>query len=161
MSRPSWRASAWAVRRPPRGAGSATSVRLAPPAASRPRRRADPAKQNGPGSLPGRSVSKVSRPLRLDLHRLDLLRLGFFRDLQRERLHGGLAAGRQGLVALGGDALEIAQVGAGACRNEPADDDVLLQALQAVRLAMYRGVGEHTGGFLERRRRDEAARLQR
>src|SRR6516164_1594155 len=62
---------------------------------------------------------------------LSLFRLGLLGDLERQRLefHRLLAAGFQRLVALGGDPLQSAQVGARAGRNQPADDDVLLQAL--------------------------------
>ena len=46
-------------------------------------------------------------------------------------------------------------------RDEPAHDDVLLEAAQVVDLAADRGLGEHLGGLLERRRRDEALRRER
>src|SRR5580658_9036433 len=57
---------------------------------------------------------------------------GRFGNLGRERLQddGNLAAGRELLVALGGDALEGAQVGARARRDQAAHDHVLLQTLQ-------------------------------
>src|SRR5690606_16208119 len=92
---------------------------------------------------------------------LDLLRIGVDGDLGRQRLHRLFALGREGLVALGGDALQAAQVGARARRDEPADDDVLLQALEGVDLALDRGLGQHARRLLERGRGDEAARLQR
>src|SRR3546814_7989246 len=50
--------------------------------------------------------------------------------------------------------------GAGAGRDEAADDDVLLEADQAVFLAVGGRLGEHPGGLLEGGRRDEGARLQ-
>src|SRR3546814_10429378 len=40
-------------------------------------------------------------------------------------------------------------------------DHILLEADQRVLLALDRRLGEDAGGLLERRRRDEAARLQR
>ena len=55
--------------------------------------------------------------------------------------------------------LKVRPVGPG--RNQAAHDDVLLQALQRVDLAVDRSVGEHPGGLLERRRREEGAGLQR
>ena len=50
---------------------------------------------------------------------------------------------------------------AGAGRDQPADDDVLLEAVERVDLAVDGGLGEHARGLLERRRRDERAGLQR
>ena len=50
---------------------------------------------------------------------------------------------------------------AGAGRDQTADDHVLLQALQAVDLAVDRRLGEDAGGLLERRRGDEGLGLQR
>ena len=49
----------------------------------------------------------------------------------------------------------------GTGRNEPPDDDVLLQSVQGVDLAADSGFGQHAGGFLEGCRRDERAGLQR
>ena len=51
--------------------------------------------------------------------------------------------------------------GAGAGRDQPADDDVLLEAVERVDLAVDRRLGEHARRLLERRRRDERAGLQR
>src|SRR5208283_1595195 len=62
----------------------------------------------------------------------DSLGRGLGGDLDGQGFHGRRAARGEGLVALGGDALQGAKVGAGARRDEPADDDVLLQALQGV-----------------------------
>src|SRR5439155_11474083 len=50
---------------------------------------------------------------------------------------------------------------AGAGRDEPSDDHVLLQAAQMVDLALNGGFGEHARGLLERGRRDEGFRRQR
>src|SRR6185437_14096205 len=46
-------------------------------------------------------------------------------------------------------------------RNQPADDDVLLQATQLVLLAHDRGLGKHARRLLERSRRDERIGRQR
>src|SRR5690606_23964585 len=64
-------------------------------------------------------------------------------------------------VTLVGDLLQAAQVGAGARRDQAADDDVFLQAFQRVLLPVDRSLGQDAGGLLERGRRDEAAGLQR
>src|SRR3546814_10382768 len=45
-------------------------------------------------------------------------------------------------------------------RDETADDDIFLEALQRVDLALHRRFGEDAGRLLEGRRRNEAARLQ-
>ena len=59
-----------------------------------------------------------------------------------------------------GDLPEQVHHAAGAGRNQPADDHVLLQALQRVDLAVDGGIGQHPGGLLEGGRRDERAGLQ-
>src|SRR6478735_2852012 len=64
------------------------------------------------------------------------------------------------LVALDGDFADLGHRGAGARRDQPADNDVLLEAFQRVHLAVDGGFGEHAGGLLERRRREERAGLQ-
>src|SRR5262249_60634365 len=64
-------------------------------------------------------------------------------------------------VALAGALAQPVHHGAGARRDQPADDDVLLEAFERVDLAVDRGFGEHARGLLERRRRDERPRLQR
>src|SRR5438552_3260026 len=64
------------------------------------------------------------------------------------------------LVALDGDFADLGHRGAGAGRDQPADNDVLLEALQRVHLAVDGGFGEHAGGLLERGRREERAGLQ-
>src|SRR5467141_3791107 len=70
-----------------------------------------------------------------------------------ERLHR-FAAGREDLHAR-----VVAEARAG--RDEPADDDVLLQTAQVVGLAGDGRLGEHARRLLERRRRDEAVRRER
>src|SRR5215831_14260019 len=65
------------------------------------------------------------------------------------------------LVPLGSLLAQAAQHAARACRNEPSDDDVLLEPLEGVGLTVDGGVGQHAGGLLEGGSRDEAARLQR
>ena len=82
--------------------------------------------------------------------------------------HGRAAAGRRlalalledQLVAVRGDLADAADRAAGAGRDQPADDDVLLEALERVDLALDRRLGEHAGGLLEGGRRDEGAGLQ-
>src|SRR5262249_4818324 len=75
------------------------------------------------------------------------------------RLGGGRGGGPAAGVArrLVGDGLHAVVLSdAGAGRDEPAHDDVLLQADQAVHLAIDGGFREDLGGLLERGRRDEA-----
>src|SRR5450755_4440754 len=79
---------------------------------------------------------------------------------------GGGGHGGRGRDLVGGRILDLdreALVGAetGTGRDEPTHDDVLLEAAQVVDLAADRGLGEHLGGFLERRGRDEALRRER
>src|SRR5437016_401562 len=50
---------------------------------------------------------------------------------------------------------------AGRRRDQLADDHVLLQADEAIGLALERRVREHLGGLLERRRREERVRRER
>src|ERR1700761_9851731 len=66
-------------------------------------------------------------------------------------LDGGLALalGEDERVALDGDLADTVHLRAGAGRDEPADDDVLLEALELVDLAVDGGLGEHTRGLLE------------
>src|SRR6202048_4040768 len=94
---------------------------------------------------------------------------GLFRRRQRQRLDFGrrrddrrllLALVEDQLVALDGDFADLGHRGAGARRDQPADNDVLLEAFQRVHLAVDGGFGEHAGGLLERRRREERAGLQ-
>src|ERR1044071_742057 len=63
-------------------------------------------------------------------------------------------------VALGRDLAQAVHHRTGAGRDQAADDDVLLEAVERVDLAVDRGLGEHARGLLERRRRDERAGLQ-
>src|SRR5438552_8970117 len=81
----------------------------------------------------------------------------------RSRRHDGrllLAFVEDQLVALDGDFADLGHRGAGAGRDQPADNDVLLEAFQRVHLAVDGGFGEHAGGLLERGRREERAGLQ-
>src|SRR5581483_8390825 len=59
-------------------------------------------------------------------------------------------------LELGGELDVAVVVHAGAGRDEAADDDVFLEAAQRVDGAVDAGFGEHAGGLLEARRRDEA-----
>src|SRR6202161_139204 len=72
-----------------------------------------------------------------------------------------LALGENERVAFDGDLADLVHHGAGAGWYQPADDDVLLEPVQRVGLAVDRSLGEHARRLLERRRRDERARLQR
>src|SRR6266478_4112153 len=65
------------------------------------------------------------------------------------------------LIALGRDFAQLAHHGAGSGRDQPPDDDVLLQAVQRIDLAVDRRLGENPGGLLERCRRNERAGLER
>src|SRR3546814_17184248 len=74
------------------------------------------------------------------------------------RLHR-LELGPQGSVAaISGDAHAV-HASAGARRNEPANNDIFLQADEWVLLALNRGFSENAGRFLELRGREEAAGL--
>src|SRR5262245_621354 len=83
---------------------------------------------------------------------------GWGRSFQLCRLLRAL--GLDGLVAFGGDAPDPRDGAAGAGRNKPSDDDVLLQALERIDLAVDGGFGEHARGLLEGRRREHRTRLQ-
>src|SRR6516164_3923345 len=78
-------------------------------------------------------------------------------------LHGSLllAFGEDELIALDGDLAELVHHRPGSRRDQPADDDVLFEAVERVDLAVDRGLGEHARRLLERRRRDEGPGLQR
>src|SRR5262245_26847547 len=67
---------------------------------------------------------------------------------------------RELFVAFGRELLIAPQLTARARRDETAHDDVFLQTLQRVRLAVGSSFGEHARGLLERRGRDERTRLQ-
>src|SRR6266851_5339795 len=97
------------------------------------------------------------------------IRCRSFRRRQRQRLdfrsrrHDRrllLALVENQLVALDRDFADLGHRGAGARRDQPADDDVLLQAFQRIDLAVDGRFGEHAGGLLERGRREEGAGLQ-
>src|SRR5690606_7613299 len=72
-----------------------------------------------------------------------------------QRLQLGLGDARGLAAAL----VVVGQAGAG--RDQAADDDVLLEAAQGVAGASDGGLGEHAGGLLERRRRQERLGRQR
>src|SRR3989304_4430164 len=65
------------------------------------------------------------------------------------------------LVALGGVHAHLAHGRARARRDQPADNDVLLEPVERIALAVDRGLGEHARGLLERRRRAEGGGRQR
>jgi hypothetical protein len=52
------------------------------------------------------------------------------------------------LVALDGDLTEAREHAARAGRDQTADDDVFLEAIEGVDLALRCGIGEDAGGFL-------------
>src|SRR5262245_22449961 len=64
------------------------------------------------------------------------------------------------LVALHGHFADLGHRGAGARRDQPADNDVLLETLERIDLAVDRGFREDARGLLERRRREEGTGLQ-
>src|SRR6516164_6622321 len=64
-------------------------------------------------------------------------------------------------IALARDLTQGVHRGAGTGGDQTADDDVLLESLERVDLAVDGGFGEHARGLLERRRRDERPGLQR
>ena len=74
------------------------------------------------------------------------------------QLAAGERLGRPAAVGLaaGGDVGRGTRAG----RDELADDDVLLEPDQVVLGAVDRGLGEHPGRLLERRRREEARRVE-
>jgi hypothetical protein len=72
-----------------------------------------------------------------------------------------LALFLQAHVAVASELAVFPQRAAGASRDETADDDVLLEALERIDLALDRRFREDAGGFLEGRRREERAGLQR
>src|ERR1700730_6158005 len=97
------------------------------------------------------------------------LRSLLFRRRQRQRfdLGGGrhdgpllLALVENELVALDRHFADLGHRGAGTRRDQPADNDVFLEAFQRVHLAVDSGFGEYAGGLLERGRREERAGLQ-
>ena len=60
-----------------------------------------------------------------------------------------------------GDLDPAVELHAGAGRDQPAHDDVLLEPAQVVHLAADRGLGEHARRLLEARRRDERVGRER
>src|SRR5437879_3244084 len=115
-----------------------------------------PEKMGPPGGGPCSCRALVARSLR----RWQLYRL---RRLGSSCFGSGflLALLENQRVALTGDLAQPVHHGAGPGRDQAADDDVLLEALERVDLAVDCGLGEHARGLLERRRRNERARLQR
>src|SRR6202040_2890961 len=71
-------------------------------------------------------------------------------------VHEAAALGALRLATAGGMGRE-----ARACRDEPADDHVFLQAAQVVLQAAHGCFRQHASGLLERRRRNERLRGQR
>src|SRR6185437_5415505 len=65
------------------------------------------------------------------------------------------------LIALGGNLTQLVHHRAGSRRDQAADDDVFLEAVERIDLAVDGRLGKHARGLLERRRRDERTRLQR
>ena len=63
--------------------------------------------------------------------------------------------GQNLFVAFSGETFHLVHECAGSRRDQAADDDVLLEAVQAVHLAVDGGIGEDTRRFLERGGRDE------
>src|SRR5579862_3068470 len=94
----------------------------------------------------------------------DLLRRrqgrGFHRGFGPERRFL-LALGENKRIAFDRDLADLVHHRAGTSRNEAANDDVLLKAIERIGLAVNRGLRQHPGRFLERRRGDERPRLQR
>src|SRR5207247_4531724 len=80
------------------------------------------------------------------------------RPTRLERLAGKSLEGRPALALLARG--EIRR-GAGAGRDELADDDVLLEPDQVILGAVDGRLGEHPGRLLERRRRQEAGGVER
>src|SRR6185369_13153524 len=85
-------------------------------------------------------------------------RLGFRSGRHDRRLL--LALVEDQLVALDRDFADLGHRSAGARRDQPTDNDVLLEAFQRIHLAVDSGFGEHAGGLLERGCREERAGLQ-
>ena len=86
--------------------------------------------------------------------------LGGFRRRQGER-HFARLVGEDEFVARRRDLAEFRHGRAGASRDQPADDDVFLQALERIGLAVDRRLGQHPRHLLEGGGGDERARLQR
>src|SRR5215211_3137391 len=118
-----------------------------------------------PGTA-GRSCHEAKRPPRGAAFLLwnDAGRLFRGRQWHRlGRLFGGLALAlfKDERIALDGNLAQLVHLCAGAGRDQPADDDILLETVERIRLAVDGGFGEHARGLLEGGRRDERAGLQR
>src|SRR5690606_6714600 len=61
-----------------------------------------------------------------------------------------LALGQNEFVAMRRVLAQLAHGGTRARRDQPADDHVLLQAVERIDLALHRGFGEHARRLLER-----------
>src|SRR6185312_15791782 len=107
-------------------------------------------KRKGPASLPALlHCIRDGELLRRSLRRFQLCRYAL-----------GLLF-LDGLVALGCDVTQTRHGAAGTGRDETSDDDVLLEALERVDLAVDCGVGEDARGLLERRGREHRTCLER
>ena len=61
---------------------------------------------------------------------------------------------------MGSDAAQLTDHAAGAGRDEPSDDHILLQPIESIDLAVESGFGKNAGCFLEGCSRNERPRLQ-
>src|SRR3546814_2114715 len=78
----------------------------------------------------------------------------------QRRLPGALRGAKGGVAAVGGDA-KATHRSARTCRYQTPDDDVFLQAVERVDLALDRRFCQHARGLLERRGRNERPGLER
>src|SRR5580704_1748822 len=88
-------------------------------------------------------------------------RLDSWLGRHRRRFSLFLALGEDEGVAFDRDFADFVHHRAGAGRDQPTYDDVLLETVERIGLAVDRSFGEHAGRLLERSRGDERARLQR
>src|SRR5580704_6172152 len=109
----------------------------------------------------GRGADYPPLALPLSLLRGKLFRLAFVPH-QLERALGFLVGLREfflhfclSFFHLWCEAYIAVVLHAGAGRNQPSHDDVLLQTAQVIDSAIDRGLGEHARSLLERRRRNE------
>src|SRR4051812_22487371 len=124
---------------------------------------------NKAGSCAAASAKTQKRPARAGLFHNIVNPAALFRGRQRQRLdfwgrrHNRrllFALVEDQLVALDGDFADLGHRCAGACRDQPADNDVFLQAFERIHLAVDGGFGENARGLLERGRGEERAGLQ-
>ena len=111
------------------------------------------AQQRGRTRRPLRFVCSVERLLRR------ALRLEFGRGFGGAGLRGALAFLQDQLVAVRRHLADAGDHAARARRDQAPDDDVLLEALQRIDLALDRRFREDARRLLERGRREERARL--